>query len=96
MEEKKKKKRKYIRVAGYENRKPYGMRKDGLHEVIDSVQAGEILELSQEEWYVPSLRSYAALLNTQAGWRKYSVSVNRMLNKVYIRNNDGIDKNANN
>lgn len=86
--EKNKKKRKYVRVAGYENRKPYGMRHDGSVELIASVKTGDALEVSQEDWYVPTLRTQAGNLNKKAGYRKYSISVNRVKNTVYICNND--------
>lgn len=80
--------RKYVRVAGYENRKPYGPRKNGTAELILSPKPGEIVEVSADDWQLDSLRTQASIFNMAAGYTRYSVSISRMLNKIYIRNND--------
>jgi hypothetical protein len=85
---KKKKKRKYVRVAGYENRKPYGHRKGGMVALILKAKAGDILTEPLDKWHIPSLRTAAGALNTQVGYTRYSIATNKTMNVVYIINND--------
>lgn len=76
-----------IKQAVNMERKKYGLRRDGLKDIFSRIEPGNILTFSLDDVKVPSLRTKAGELNMQAGYRKYSVSVDSVTKKVRVINN---------
>lgn len=68
-------------------RKPYGLRKGYLKDLFTNIAAGDVRIFPLDEVNVSSCRSRATELNMAAGYTKYSVSVDRMLQTLRVLNN---------
>lgn len=64
----------------------YKLRKNCLQAVFRSIAEGDVMTLQMAETNVSSIRTRASMLNREAGFMKYRVSVDSLMGVVRIAN----------
>lgn len=73
------------------NKKGKDMKKQQNKKVIDifrTIRKGEVLTFPEKELSLASLRTYGGMLNSMAGYTKYSISRDRLLKVIRVKYND--------
>lgn len=75
------------RMDKMRKRDKYGLRKGSLKEAFSGIEGGGIRSFQLEDVNVASFRTRAGELNRDAGYTKYSVSVDKVAGALRLINN---------
>lgn len=57
-------------------------------DIFRNIKKGEVLTFPEKEVAITSLRAYGGMLNSMAGYTKYSISRDRLLKAIRVKYND--------